>query len=114
MQIIISGRHFTVADEMKKHIIDKLSDILDSKSLKVSTVRVVLELEKTRNKVEIVVNLKHNDIETIVEGYDMQEAVDAAINKIDVQVRRFLDKVQDHHGKKKIELAADGDDSGEE
>lgn len=100
MQIIISGRHLSVTSEMKQHLEDKLTEILDKKNLKVSTVRAVLTIEKTRHKAEIIVNMKHNDITAVAETYDMYESIDNAVSKIDIQVRRYIDKVQDHHHEK--------------
>jgi ribosome hibernation promoting factor len=109
MNIIISGRHFTVSSEMKQDIENRLNEILNNKSLKVSTSRVVLTKEKNRFNAEIIVNLKHHDIEAIVEEYDLYEAVDEVIDKIETQVRRFLDKAQNHHHENLASIAASGD-----
>ncbi len=97
MQIIISGRHFTVTEEMKAQINARLIDILEHKSLKVSTVRVILDQEGSRATAEIIVNIKNRDIEAKVASYDMNESVETAIDKIEVQIRKHLDKMQDHH-----------------
>ncbi|MCF6176115.1 MAG: ribosome-associated translation inhibitor RaiA [Victivallaceae bacterium] len=109
MNIIISGRHFTVTNEMKQDIENRLIEILDNKSLKISTARVVLTMEKNRYNAEIIVNLKHHDIEAVTEEYDLYEAVDEVIDKIEIQVRRFLDKAQNHHRAKLATVAASGD-----
>ena len=109
MNIIISGRHFTVTNEMKQDIENRLIEILDNKSLKISTARVVLTMEKNRYNAEIIVNLKHHDIEAITEEYDLHDAVDEVIDKIGIQIRRFLDKAQNHHRAKLATVAASGD-----
>jgi putative sigma-54 modulation protein len=108
MNIIISGRHFTVSTEMKQDIENRLLEILNNKSLKISTVRVVLTLEKNRFNAEIIVNLKNHDIETIVEKHDLEDALGEALDKIDVQVRRYLDKAQNHHHDNLATIAASG------
>ena len=108
MNIIISGRHFTVSTEMKQDIENRLIEILNNKSLKISTVRVVLTLEKNRFNAEIIVNLKHHDIETIVEKHDLEDALGEALDKIDVQIRRYLDKAQNHHHDNLATIAASG------
>lgn len=97
MEVVISGRHFTVTSEMKEYIEAKIRDMVEGRPLKVSSVRVVLELEKTRHKAEVIINIKHHVIEADVETYDMYESVDKALAKAETQVRRYLDKVQDHH-----------------
>lgn len=109
MNIIISGRHFTVTNEMKQNIENRLNEILMNKSLKITTVRVVLALEKTRYNAEIIVNLKHHDIEAVTEAYDLHDAIDEVISKIEIQVRRFLDKVQNHQHEKLAAVAASGE-----
>lgn len=121
MNIIISGRHFTVSNDIKQDIENRLIEILDNKSLKISTARVVLTLEKNRYSAEIIVNLKHHDIETIIEKYELDEAIDEAITKIEVQVRRYLDKVQHHHHENLASIAektnnssSDDDDDDDE
>jgi putative sigma-54 modulation protein len=97
MQIIISGRHFDVTEPIKQHISDRLESILDVKNLKITTARVILEIEKNRCKAEVIVNLKNHDIEAAAETYDMYEAMDTVCDKIEVQIKRLIDKVQDHH-----------------
>jgi len=114
MNIIISGRHFTVSNDIKQDIENRLLEILNNKSLKISTTRVVLTLEKNRYSAEIIVNLKHHDIETIIEKYDLDEAIDEAIDKIEVQVRRYLDKAQHHHHEKLVVIADNNDDTDDD
>lgn len=108
--IIISGRHVTVTDAMKQHVEDKLKPVIDVPNLKISSVRVVLEVEKTRCKSEIIVNMKNHDLEAVSETYDMYQAIDMSVEKIDVQIRKLIDKVQDHHrGKPSKEAEAEAE-----
>ena len=97
MQVIISGRHFEVASDMKAQIENDVRAVFEGKPLKVTSVRVVLELEKTRYKVEFIASMKHHDIEATAESYDLGESLDAAMGKFETQVARYLDKKQDHH-----------------
>lgn len=96
MSIIISGRHVEVSEAMKSHIQGRLQYILDIKNLKVSSIRVVLEQEKSRAKAEIIVSFKGHEVAAKTEEYDMNDAVDTAIEKIQTQIRKYLDRVQDH------------------
>lgn len=102
MQIIISGRHFDVTPEMKTSIENSILAIFESKPLKVTSVRVILELEKTRYKAEFIASMKHNDIEASAETYDINEAIDAALDKFEAQVYKYADRKQDHHRGVKI------------
>lgn len=97
MDIIVSGRHVTVSDEMKEYVKQKLETILDGRPLKITTVRVILDIQKNRHKAEVIVHIKHHDLEADAETYDMYESIDAMVEKIEVQILRYLDKAQDHH-----------------
>ena len=99
MQIIIAGRHFTVSDTLKKEINERLEAMLDHVHLKISTVRVVLDVEHThRCKAEVIINMKNSVMEADVTTRDMYESIDTVIGKIEIQVRKYLDKKQHHHG----------------
>ena len=96
--ITISGRHLTVTDAMKQHIEDKLKPVIESvPHLKITSAKVILEMEKSRCKAEILVNMKNHDMEAVSETYDMYQAIDMSVEKIDTQIRKLVDKVQDHH-----------------
>jgi ribosomal subunit interface protein len=92
MQIIIAGRHFTVTDALKTDINERLEAVLSNIRLKISTVRVVLDIEHTnRCTAEVIINLKNSVIEADVTTRDMYEAVD-----------QVMDKKQDHHNEVSI------------
>jgi len=96
--ITITGRHLTVTDAMKKHVEGKLNPVIESvPNLKITSVKVILEMEKSRCKAEILLNMKNHDMEAVTETYDMYQAIDMSVEKIDVQIRKLIDKVQDHH-----------------
>jgi putative sigma-54 modulation protein len=99
MEIIVSGRHLEVEKETKKYIDEKLTAALDFKSLKISSVRVILDSQKNRFKAEIIVAMKQLSVEADEETYDLYESIDAAVEKIAKQVKRYVDKKQDHHKK---------------
>lgn len=100
MQITISGRHVSVTDAMKAHVESKLSSVLDVPQLKITSVKVVLDVEKNRCKAEILVNMKNHNFEADDESHDMYQSIDAAVAKIDHQISHLIDKLQDHHRNK--------------
>ena len=115
MQIIIAGRHFTVSDALKQEINERLEAMLTHVHLKISTVRVVLDVEKThRCKAEIIINMKSSVMEADVTTRDMYESIDKAIDKIEIQVRKYLDKKQDHHGETSLRDIPVIDENAEE
>ena len=102
MQIIISSRKCSVSDALKAQIENKLNTVLDHPNLKITSVRVMLDIEKERNIVDISVNLKNHQLEAKAETKDMYESIDVAVGKIDSQILRLIDKVQDHGNKKPL------------
>lgn len=115
MQIIIAGRHFTVTEALKTDINARIEGILNSVHLKVSTARVILEIEHTNQcTAEVVINLKNSVIEADVMTRDMYESIDTVMNKIEIQVRKYLDKKQHHHGETSLRDLPTVEDSEEE
>ncbi|MEI6421193.1 MAG: ribosome-associated translation inhibitor RaiA [Lentisphaerota bacterium] len=96
MEIIVSGRHLSVTESVKNYAKEKLEAIL-SPYHKIGNVRVVLDIQKTRCRAEVIVHGKNLDVEADAESYDMHESIDAAVTKIDHQVSKHFDKIQDHH-----------------
>jgi len=96
MSIIVSGRHLEVSDAVKEYVQNKVSPITEGYN-KVNKVSVVLDVQKSRYSAEIIVHGKHINIEADAEKYDLYEAIDAAILKVDKQIRKYFDKVQAHH-----------------
>ena len=103
MEIVISGRHCSVEAVMKEYITAKLNDVLDHKNLKITSAKVVVDLEKkTRFLVEVIVKMKGFEAEATEETYDLHKSIDAAIAKVDTQIRKHIDKRQDHKGKASV------------
>lgn len=96
MTIMVSGRHVSVTDAMKEYAESKLKSILEDKH-KITNAKIVLDLQKTRHKAEIIVHGKHLNVEADSESYDMYESIDDAVSKIDRQISRFFEKKQNHH-----------------
>ena len=104
MSIIVSGRHVEVTDSMKQYAEEKLSAILQNKH-KISSARIILNLEKTRHKAEVIIHGKGLDLESDSETYDMYESIDEVMGKIERQLERYFDKKQDHHKQKLSKLS---------
>lgn len=88
MQVLITGKHLEITDLMKQHIEESFSGIFADKTLKVSTIRVIIEFEKTRSNFHVSANvsMKNRDVTTQVDNHDMYKAVADAVEKIRSQV----------------------------
>ncbi len=99
MQVLITGKHLDITELMKQNIEESFSGIFTDKTLKVSTIRVLIDFEKTRSNFHISVNvgIKNHDVTTQVDNRDMYKGISEAVDKIRSQVEKYLDKVQDHN-----------------
>lgn len=99
MEIVVSSRHQHVSNETKQYVAEKIDAILENKTIKITSVKVVLDQQKNRYMAEVIVNAKNVDFEADAETFELYESIDTAVDKIDSQLSRYLDKKQDHHNK---------------
>jgi len=98
MEIVVSNRHKPVSNEMKEEVAAKVQSLLEHKTLKVISVKIVLDNQRNgRNKAEILVNAKGVDFESDIESFDMNESIEKVVTAINKQIEHYLDKKQDHH-----------------
>lgn len=96
MEIIVSGRHFDISPGLKEYAEGLVKGSFTDIPLKITSVRMVLDRQKNRQIAEIIVNMKHSDVESVAEGFDMHKSIDEVVEKALKQVRKHLDKLQDH------------------
>ncbi len=97
MQVIISGKHLEVSELLKTQIEDAFEAMFTKYStFKVSTIRVMLGFTKPRYSVDIVVNMKHHEFTTSVEEFDLNKAIDQALDHINVQIDKYAGKIKHH------------------
>jgi putative sigma-54 modulation protein len=101
MEIIVTGRHFDVNEKLKNYVLEKATLVL-SEYRKLTSVRIVLDLQKTRAKAEIIVHGKNINYEADSETHDMHKSIDEALAKVDKQILKHFEKVQDHHKSTKL------------
>lgn len=96
MQIFVSGKNLEITNGIKSTVERSITELFAEKSLKITSVRVMVEFEKPRFKVEAIVNMKHHEITASAEDYDAFRALTSVLNKVEVQVNKHLAKLQDH------------------
>ncbi len=104
MNIEITGRHMEVTDSMKQHV-EKTLEKVRGHFDKPMNVEVVLTIEKHRHVADITLNANGVRVHAEEESPDMYTSVDAAVEKIDRQVR----KIKDRRKKFKPEKLADAE-----
>jgi putative sigma-54 modulation protein len=96
MQINVTGRHLDVTDPIRQYVHDKLERIgrhLDNQF----DVHVILSIEKLRQKAEATLHVIGGKLHAEADDEDMYAAVDALADKLDRQIRKYKEKLTDHH-----------------
>lgn len=98
MQINITGHQLDLTDSLKVHVNDKLSKI-ERHFDHITSIDVVLNVEKIRQQAEAVINAKGISIHANAESENMYNSIDMLAQKLDAQVLKHKEKLSDHHKK---------------
>jgi putative sigma-54 modulation protein len=101
MNLTISGHHLDVTPALREYVLTKL-DRVTRHFDQVVDINVLLSVEKLkekerRQKAEVTLHMKGKDIFIEQASEDLYAAIDQLMDKLDRQVCRHKDKVQDHH-----------------
>ncbi len=113
MSVIVSIRNGEISDTLKTYAENKANTIV-SDFPKITSVRVILDCQKSRHKAEILVRGKNLNIEADHESFDMYDSIDTVVEKTNTQLRRHLDKIQDHHKPTKLSPVEEEEEEEEE
>lgn len=95
MNLNITGHHVEVTPAIREFVTSKLDKVVRHFD-GVTSVSVILSVEKLRQKAEVTVHVRGKDIFVESENEDMYAAIDNLIDKLDRQVLKYKEKVQDH------------------
>jgi putative sigma-54 modulation protein len=97
MNLIISGHHLEVTPALRSYVTEKL-DRITRHFDQVVDVKVLLSVEKLKEKrAECNIHVKGGDMFAQSSHADLYAAVDELVDKLDRQVVRHKDRIQDHH-----------------
>ncbi|MBB3196010.1 ribosome hibernation-promoting factor, HPF/YfiA family [Roseateles terrae] len=101
MNLTISGHHLEVTPALREYVLTKLSRVLRHFD-QVVDVNVLLTVEKQKEKArrqraEVTLHVKGREIFVENSHEDLYAAIDELMDKLDRQVCRHKDRVQDHH-----------------
>jgi putative sigma-54 modulation protein len=101
MNLTISGHHLEVSPSLREYVLTKL-DRVTRHFDQVVDINVLLTVEKLkekerRQKAEVNLHVKGKDIFLESAHEDLYAAIDDLMDKLDRQVCRHKDRVQDHH-----------------
>ena len=100
MNLTISGHHLEVTPALRSYVTHKLDRIIRHFD-QVVDVKVLLTVEKQKEKqgrqrAECNIHVKGSDMFAESAHADLYAAVDDLVDKLDRQVVRHIDKLQDH------------------
>ena len=98
MQLNISGHHIEITDSLRSYVESKIQKIERHFDL-VSDVSCILTVEKLRHKAEATVNVNGGTIYADATEADMYAAIDCLTDKLDRRVRKYKEKLVDHHAR---------------
>ncbi|EXI68411.1 MAG: Ribosome hibernation promoting factor [Candidatus Accumulibacter adjunctus] len=101
MNLQVSGHHLEVTPALHDYVTGKLERITRHFD-NVIDVSVILSVDKLKQKAEVTVHLAGKDVYVESVDEDLYAAVDGLVDKLERQVQKYKQKLQDHHRGNKI------------
>ncbi len=98
MQLSVTGQQIDVTDSLRMYVSNKIDKIERHFDL-VSDVHCILKVEKLRHTAEATVKVNGGTIFADSTEADMYAAIDGLVDKLDRQVRKYKEKLVDHHAR---------------
>jgi putative sigma-54 modulation protein len=98
MQLNVSGHHIEITDSLRNYVESKIQKIERHFDL-VSDVSCILTVEKLQHKAEATVKVNGGTIYADATEADMYAAIDGLADKLDRRVRKYKEKLVDHHAR---------------
>lgn len=95
MNLNISGHHIEVTPAIRDYVTGKLDRVIRHFD-NVTSVNVILSVEKLQQKAEITLHVKGKDIHADAVNGDLYASIDLLVDKLDRQVVKHKEKLSDH------------------
>ena len=96
VQVKVTSRHGTVRPDAQEYIIGKAEKLLTYFE-RVTEISVTVDFEHDDAVVEILVDTEHkHDFVARAEGTDVTGVFDVALHKMEQQIRKYKEKLQNH------------------
>ena len=103
MQLNVSGHHVEVTNSLREYVESKIQKTARHFDL-MSDVHCILTVEKLRHKAEAKVHMNGGTIYADHTEEDMYAAIDGLVDKIERRVRKYKEKLVNHHVKDKEKI----------
>lgn len=98
MQLNLTGHHIEITDALRNRVSSKVAKV-EKHFDHVTDVNVILTVEKLEHKAEATVNVPGETLYAESVENDMYAAIDTLADKLDRQVKKFKEKLTDHHAR---------------
>jgi putative sigma-54 modulation protein len=96
VQVAITSRHGTLSPSANDHIARKAEKLLTFFD-RITAINVTVDFSNDRINVEILVDAEHrHDLVASESGENVVAVFDAALHKMEQQLRKYKEKIQDH------------------
>jgi putative sigma-54 modulation protein len=102
MNINITGHHVEVTPALRDYVTGKIDRVIRHFD-HVTSVHVVLSVQKLKQKAEITLHVKGKDIYADADDADLYAAIDLLTDKLSRQVLKHKEKISDHAHEKRPE-----------
>lgn len=101
MQVSVTFRHMDASEPLRAHAIEKVERIVAKYLKNALEAHVILATNRHRahNLAEINIHAAHFDISAHAENPDLYTAIDMAVVKVEAQLRKHKDRINDRKGR---------------
>lgn len=103
MRIHIVARKMKMSKPVKEFIeakLEKLHEFLEN----IVWAQVIITVEKKIHSAEVVVHAGHQTMKAAASTDEMFSAIDKAMDKIEIQVKKYKERFTDHHATESVNL----------
>lgn len=104
MQIQVSGHQFEVSPALREYAIEKIERIARHFE-RLIDVHVILRTDNKVHEAEANIQAAGRVFNAVGTAEDMYAAIDALSDKLDAQVRKYKEKLTDHHRSENVKRA---------
>ena len=101
MNLQISGHHLEITPAIHDYVTGKRERVTRHFD-NVIDVNVILSVDKLKQKAEVTVHLSGKDVFVESTDEDLYAAIDSLADKLDRQIQKHKQKIQDHHRGQKL------------
>ncbi len=98
MQLDVTGHHVEITEPLRDYVENKI-ERLERHFDQVSGVHCILTVEKLRHKAEATVSVNGGQLYADATEEDMYAAIDVLADKLDRQVKKYKEKMLNHHAR---------------